>query len=336
MTRPIFHPVEHNTPAWLALRRTGIGASEIPVITGDAPWGDVRVIYQDKLGYAADSIANRAMQAGQRFETAILRWYSEDYGLAAHRVHGVFRHPDEPIVLASLDGMTSRRPRRVVQVKVADSPDDGWGLEGTDQVPDHYREQEEWEMLASGVDLADIAVYFMRQRRLARYTIGRDRDLADQLVGYGVDFWGHVESRTPPPLPARHRSSLIALRADEIEPTPELVDLAARYAEASAAATAADDALAIVKGELRMALADVGGTRGELPDGRGFSVVYRPNRDGTEVAWQLLAAELRERLVAAGVATEELDQLVSAYTSTKPGARPLRVTIAKEKKRAVA
>ena len=332
MTRPIFHPVEHNTPEWLALRRTGVGASEIPIITGDAPWGDVRTVYQDKLGYAADSIANRAMQAGQRFEAAILRWYSDDFGLRAQRVHGVFRHPEEPIVLASLDGMTARRPRRVVEVKVANSPDDGWGLEGTDQVPDHYREQVEWEMLAAGVELADVAVYFMRQRRLARYTVARDRDLGDQLLGYGIDFWQHVEARTPPQPPARHRSSLIALRADEIEPTPELVELAARYAEASVAATEADDALAIVKGELRMTLADVGGTRGLLPDGRAFSVVYRPNRDGTEVAWQLLANELRERLVDAGVPTEELDQLVAAYTSTKPGARPLRVTVTRERK----
>jgi len=332
--RPTFYRVDHGSPEWHALRRTGIGASEIPVITGDAPWGDVRVTYQDKLNLAARSAPSHAMEVGSRLEDAIRRWHADDIGERVNRVRGVYRHPEIPYIIASPDALTTRRPRRVIQIKVADSLGDEWGAEGTDQMPDHYREQVEWEMLATGVDLADLVVFVVRARRLAVFSAARDQRLSDALIRYGADFWECVQTRTPPDPPSVGRGSLIRLRADEVEADDGVAELVAQHAMAKNAYDLAEQQLDAVKDRLRARLEDVGGARGVFDDGRRFAVHYRPTKAGSEVQWELICNEMRELLLATGHDPSDIEELIDAYTAIKPGQRPLRVTISKEKRNA--
>jgi putative phage-type endonuclease len=334
--RPIFHPVEQHSPEWHAIRRTGIGASEIAVLTGDAPWGDIRVTYQDKLGLAAPAMASRAMEVGTRLEDAIRQWYAEDEGVKVNRVRGIYRHPEIPFVIASLDGLTVKRPRRLVQIKVADSLGDTWGPERTDQIPDHYREQIEWEMLASGVEHATLVVFVVRARRLAIFEADRDERLSNTLIRIGADFWTCVETRTVPDVPAAAINRLIHLRADEVEADDEIVTLAAQHLMAQTDFDEAEDRLKRVKAQLKERLTDVGGARGVLPDGRAFALHHRQNKPGREVMWELLFNELRQRLIDAGTEPDELDDLIEEYTAITPGARPLRLNVMKEKKRVAA
>ena len=115
------------------------------------------------------------------------------------------------------------------------------------------------------------------------------------------------------------------------------------------------------KDRIRELLADAGGAKGVLPDGRRVTIAHRQNADSTVVAWELVAKAYRKyieqldqafginpgtlgimhdgRPTLAGDGFEDaealpadLDAIESMFTTTKPGARPLRITIGKDTK----
>ena len=336
VARAISVPLVQGSPEWHAWRRTGVGSSDIPVITGDAPWGDPVTLYQEKLGYAAAPVVSAHMEAGHWLEDLIARWYAKETGRRVRRVNRGLRSREHAFAIASPDREVPRRG--LLEVKVADHPGDSWGRPGTDEIPDHYFEQTTWQAIVADVEVVDVAVFFTRTRRREIYTVGRDREVEQELLEYGADFWRCVEQRTPPEPVAR--SLRLPLKADEIEADDEIVELVQMLESAQRALDLEKDAVEQFKGQLRDRLADVGGARGD-----GFRIHYRPNADSTVTNWEAVARAYREAiehelaLVAnddmseTALPTEDgwLDRVVADLTSTKPGARPLIVRRQKEK-----
>jgi putative phage-type endonuclease len=331
---PLRIPVVPGSPEWRALRRTGVGASEIPIITGDSRFGDLASLYQDKLGYAADLVESPSMEAGHWLEDIVARWYAEKTGHKVRRLNALLRNRERPWMIATPDRV--QPGRGLLEVKVTDAPGERWGRPGTDEVPDDVREQVQWQAAVAGVEVVDVAVFFTRTRRRERYTVGRDQTLIDELIEYGAAFWHSVQTRTPPEPVGRSPRAL--LRGDEIEADDELaamVDLSlslrAVVANAEADQKQVDDAI-------RTRLDAVGGARGE-----GFRVHYRPQKDREVVAWQKVAHEY-DRIIAliskhrrgnADIGPEQIDEALDRWrsgrietdlTSIRPGPRPLVIT----------
>src|SRR5262245_26621958 len=127
MTKPV---VYQRTPAWFAERRTGIGASDAPILVeGDeAAW---KQLFGEKLGLVDPTPPNDAMALGARLEDTIAAMAAESLGERLYRVNRIIRHPDLSHVFASLD--RRRKGGRPVELKRWGYRGDPWGPAGRDR-----------------------------------------------------------------------------------------------------------------------------------------------------------------------------------------------------------
>lgn len=281
MSRPIRVRVVPGSAEWRELRRSGVGASDIPVITGDSRFGDVVTLYQEKLGYTADPVETDFMASGNWLEDLIARWYAEREGRKVRRPNALLRSRERPWMIATPDRAVAGYG--LLEVKVTDHPGDRWGTPGTDQVPDDVREQTTWQAAVADVEVVDVAVFFTRTRRREVYTVGRDPALVDELIEYGAGFWHSVETRTPPEPTGRAVRAL--LRADEVEADEQLTAYVARYLAARDDLEAMEAEAEEAKRLIRDRLDEVGGARGD-----GFRIHYRPH-EVRRTAWEKVARE---------------------------------------------
>ena len=332
MTRAIAVPIKPGTPEWLDWRRGGYGSSDVStLLSGDEKaW---RLLHMVKLGLLDDADATEPMEWGKDLEPAIARAYAKRTGEPVQKVPPLV-HAELPVVRASLD-RRRRRGHVAVELKAWGFKTNDFGADGSDQVPEGMYSQVQQQLAVTGWDQADIAVLFGSTKRLEVYRIGRDGTLIDTLLSIETAAYAYVERGEMPPWPgpAETRPDL---KVDEIPADDELMELVA--AHELAARTVDDDEalLTAVKNRLRMRLTEAGGTRGELPDGRRFSVTHRPEKPRTSTAWQHVAAGYRKRLEALGVPAEVLDFPITALTTPEAPRRPLRVSIAEPREETAA
>ena len=347
-----------STEAWRAERRTGYGASDAPILVeGDeAAW---RQLHGEKLGLLPDRAATETMDLGKRLEHTILRMGAEREGWRAVRVNRILRHPDLAYVFASLDGrkIGDRRP---IEVKKWGFKSDDWGPAGSDIVPVRILYQVQQQAAVTVADAVELLVLFGGSK-LERFTIGRDQSLIDELLELETAAWAFVARGEMPPWPGQ-APRRITLAADEIPVDDTILNLVDVYTAADERAKVAAQDLDDAKDRLRAVLADVGGAKGVLPDGRRLSISHRPQEPAQKVTWELVASAYRKALeshrpllsdghlgCSCGWVAEpggidwrehaisaDPDTLESLFTVTAAGARPLRINIGKEAKNAAA
>lgn len=163
---------------WLAARREGIGASEIAAVLGLSPWESPFSLYHRKANGWEMSDAEH-LEAGRRAEEMIALWFRDrmDTGI---RPAGLYQNADRPWQLATPDRLVlDEATGEVVATLECKHPYswDGFGDDGTDDIPVYYRAQKLWQLDTLGLDVGYLAAY--TQHRLRIYAIRRDeRDLA--------------------------------------------------------------------------------------------------------------------------------------------------------------
>lgn len=198
----------HGAPEsdWLAARRKGIGASEIAAVMGISPYDSPFSLWWRKHnGWDAD--VNDEMRVGKFLEPTVADWFAE-FGDPNENLTftpaGLYAHPDRPWQMATPDrliymdvacdtcsggtlninddycpdcfGGCNARLVALLECKWVAASWDGWGAEGTDEVPVHYRAQCLWQMDVMGVDEVFLCVLGPGGFRV--YRIRRDeRDL---------------------------------------------------------------------------------------------------------------------------------------------------------------
>jgi putative phage-type endonuclease len=182
-------------------RTKGIGSSEVSTVLGLNRWQTPHDLWLIKTGRAPGVETNEAMRIGQVLEPTLLQFAGERLGRKVVRPSttfvGALSH-----MRSNIDGMVDKAQRGadIVEVKTT-GVTEGWGREGTDEVPDAVKVQVMWQMLCASSGLAHVACLmgsFGLSFKL--YRVEWDEVLADYLNDRVHRWWQeHVVKDTPPP-----------------------------------------------------------------------------------------------------------------------------------------
>lgn len=182
---------------WLQWRRSGIGASDAPVVAGKAPWGSRLELWLDKKGRAPERPASEAMELGLLLEPAIAAMFEKKTGITLADEQVKLRSERYPFMLSTLDRLTTGGD--IVELKAAglwsgrELGDDG----DSESLPEHWVIQAHHQMIVADRPKVTFAV-LVPTLQVRIYTVERNWDLCRALVSIERDFWSMVESDTQP------------------------------------------------------------------------------------------------------------------------------------------
>lgn len=215
----------HGNDRWYEVRRAGVTASEIAIVLGISPYGSPFSLYWQKVNDWRDD-GNEYTSAGRHLEDAIADWWwTSDRGApyGSMREAGLYAHPDRPWQLATPDrllhgplehiygnhGPLGSKIHALLECKWVAYSWDGWGEEGTDEVPVYYRAQALWQLDVLGVDEVHFAV--LGPGGFRSYLVRRDETDLEVMRAAGVAFVRQLQDGQAPDLDG-HSATISALR----------------------------------------------------------------------------------------------------------------------------
>lgn len=273
---------EHDA-AWHAARRLGLGASEVPMVLGESPYGDARKVYLLKKGLIEPDPETEVMELGTLLEPAIGELYRRRTGFALvgqqERVH----HPVDTWLFATVDARRAEGDRRHVEKKTTGLFTDArkqLGRIGSDEIPYPWELQCQTQMYCLETDICDVAVLIAGQD-FRIYTVRRNDRLLAVILPLLRDFWGQVERNELPESSGDDTPAMLAAINPSVEGSFPLsaagVAAAERYELLGQVEKEAKEEREQIKAAL---LAELGTLQfGLLPDGRRvkrFVEVYPP------------------------------------------------------------
>lgn len=207
---------------WLALRRAGIGGSDIAGILDISPWSTRLSVYCDKAGLRPDEDPTVAQEYGLRMEPTLRKWAEHDIQRqfdAGYRVLAspyLYQHHTVPIFLGNVDGVVIRDEHVWAGLELK-TVDRFAGREWKDgMVPEHYQAQAQWYMGVTGLERWILAALIGKRFELR--CILRDEGEIDRLQLAAADFWeDYVEPRIMPEASGSDGHLLLELYADSSE-----------------------------------------------------------------------------------------------------------------------
>ena len=154
---------EPGSPDWHAARANGIGGSEIAAVMGLSPYESRFSLWYRKQGLIGPVEESPQMRWGKKHEPTICAEFAELHPDAGVVPSPTFAAAGRPWQIANPDrllvGMKpgTARPEALLEAKTS-RDDEGWGEEGTDQIPVWYRAQCLWYLDVLGVDRCHVAV----------------------------------------------------------------------------------------------------------------------------------------------------------------------------------
>lgn len=319
-------PLRQGTSEWLAYRRTGVSASDIPILLGLSPYRCEADLADEKLGNATVE-QTLPMKVGLALEDLIAAEYEQATGRRLQRFRSILRHPDIEWAIASPD-------RRVIgEKRVVELKHTGSSSRFSDGLPQDVEAQVAWQLGVLGWPVADVAVLVGGREFLRPFEVAFDAALFDNLVAVAADFRHRLAEGGPF---AQNDDSLRRQyprdNGETLPATPDLVELVEQFRAAKAAKSAAENAEKSIASALRAIVLDKSGIDGLL--------TYRKNADSTRTNWPAVAAAYRKKIEAlltdasmgtdawpatAQAVLDELDTLLSIHSETVQGPRVLRL-----------
>jgi putative phage-type endonuclease len=182
-------PADTDRDTWLAARRDGIGASDVPAILGVSDYTTAVHVYRDKRGELVDDAGEAALW-GSLLEEPVAREWARRQRSVIQRV-GLVARVDQPWALTTLDRQVLECPmdrevrtRCALEVKCRSAfKAHRWHAD----VPDDVLAQGVWQMYVTGYDHIHVAV-LLGGNELKLTTVFREDDLERHVVGAVVDF----------------------------------------------------------------------------------------------------------------------------------------------------
>jgi predicted phage-related endonuclease len=266
----------------LAMRRTGITATDVRVLSGLDPYGRTpHDVWRSKV-LGDDTVAeSEAMSLGSELEPIVLRRLAEKRGLHILRMDPellTIRHPKTAHHLATPDAFFAssafHKPEAVGQVKVvglrgahewADDQD------GPDGIPEHVLIQCAWELYVAGVVVEHVGALIGTEVRPYRIELTPDvAHLIEALQDAANRFWtDHVLTKRPPAIDGSAGAARM-LRALFPQPrgpvtraTDEIEGVAAHYLASKRSLAELEQSIETDKQLLITACGDAAGIVGE-------------------------------------------------------------------------
>ncbi len=204
-------------------RTQGLGGSDMAAIlgvetykVGDEPKNALHV-YLEKIGESPPRESTLAMRLGVRFEDGIAQEWAADNGVKVRRRNLPVISPDHPWMRGHVDRMIVGTGEGL---EVKASSTDGWGEEGTNDIPINMLPQIHHYLTALPKAprwrIAALLWNNFGPPALCSYVVERDEEMSGILIRAGERFMQeHVEPRIPPTPTSSDQASLLWKRAVE-------------------------------------------------------------------------------------------------------------------------
>jgi putative phage-type endonuclease len=183
---PRIERLHQNTPEWHRWRLKGIGASDAPVLMGDAGFKTARRLWSIKTGRAGENAPGLAARRGRELEELARQAYERQVGIQMEPLCLV--HDELEWMRASVDGM-SFDGSIVLEIKCPMSQRDRLAAQ-QGRIPAHYYAQLQHELEVSRATEVHYWSFDGRAGILIR--INADREYLKRLLDAEAAFWQRV------------------------------------------------------------------------------------------------------------------------------------------------
>lgn len=321
---------------WLATRRRGLGASEVPAVLGLSKYQTAHGLWMEKRGLVPiDTTDSPQATVGRFLEDPIAQMFA-----ARHPHYDVVRvdavkHPTLPFLFASGDRAlfhrtgndeAALRPAALLEIKNRGGMPKGWGDSGSVDVPEDIFVQTAVQSscyiipsvyvgaLLSGNDMRD-------------YPLLHEPAVVEELETFLAEWWDlHVVRGVEPPIQGKGASDYIkkkfAFHTDEWlqDASEATAALLRQRIELKDHISALEDTLEDVENQLK---AIIGNHLGLIVPETG-KVSWKKDADGKTVEWKKVLEELPS-VLEPEVLVKVLS-VVQTHTKPKIGARKFLVT----------
>lgn len=311
---------ESEKAAWLEKRKHYVTGTDAGKLIGVSPYGGKFAVWLDKMGRAAPVVETPAMKAGKKFESAILQTYAEEMNCKLEHVDGyqLITCDKYQRLGASLDGW-NHDLQIPVDAKNIKWKNEKWGDAWTDQFPEYYKAQLQVQMMVTGATFAHLAVMFSGQDFFI-YSMEYDDDMAQKILDATEEFWPYVENDQMPEADGSDEATEYIksefARGDAAavkEPTEEILEALKGLQKAKLDEKDAQDRKTEFENRIKLYMGDATAIKGVC--------TWKNNKDSVKTDWEQVAS-----VALASMSAEDQKKLVASYTTTKPGARVLRIT----------
>ena len=271
------------TDAQRTARQLGIGGSDAAAVVGLSPYMTPYQLYLDKVGMAPpDDDETLAMKFGTLLEEPIVEHYC-DVTQRQVRRQPLTTHTVHPWMLANIDRQILNDPRGPGILEVKTTNDwTGRGIQGLDDIPDHYYLQLQHYLSVYDYGWGSFAV-LIGGSRFVWFDVVRNQAVIDELIRQEAAFWELVLTRTPPPVDGSVRTGELLKRMYPRDrgmvltlDAPPLMAAAERLRQAKATIKAAEAESQACENMLKSAIGDA--SIAEIP-GWG-KITWKTNKDG--------------------------------------------------------
>ena len=306
--------------AWLEKRKHYITGTDAGKLIGVSPYGGKFAVWLDKTGRAAPVVETPAMKAGKKFESAILQMYAEEMNCKLEHVDGynLITCDKYPRIGASLDGW-NHDLQVPVDAKNIKWKNEKWGDAWTDQFPEYYKAQLQVQMMVTGATFAHLAVMFSGQDFFI-YSMEYDEDMAQKILDASDEFWPYVERDKMPEADGSDEATEYIksefARGDAAavkDPTEEILEALKGLQKAKLDEKDAQTRKTEFENRIKLFMGDATAIKGVC--------TWKNNKDSVKTDWEQVAS-----VALASMSAEDQKKLVASYTTTRPGARVLRIT----------
>ena len=311
---------EAEKAAWLEKRKHYVTGTDAGKLIGVSPYGGKFAVWLDKMGRAAPVVETPAMKAGKKFESAILQMYAEEMNCKLEHVDGynLITCDKYPRLGASLDGW-NHDLQIPVDAKNIKWKNEKWGEAWTDEFPEYYKAQLQVQMMVTGASFAHLAVMFSGQDFFI-YSMEYDEDMAQKILDASDEFWPFVERDKMPEADGSDEATEYiksefarGAAAAVKDPTEEILEALKDLQKAKLDEKDAQTRKAEAENKIKVYMGDATVIKGVC--------TWKNNKDSVKTDWEQVAS-----VALASMSAEDQKKLVASYTTTKPGARVLRIT----------
>lgn len=236
---------ESNTPEWLRLRKSGVGASESAAILGQSAWGTARTVYDQKVADEVIDSTTDMMEFGHLAEPLIVAFmekHPERFGWIGEIIpaEGLLQSIEWPWLLGTLDREVVTPSGELVPLELKSVNDfvaaEWQGIEGHAEhsnnqrsdlvVPPKYLVQVQQQCAIKRAAYGYVAVW-LGKGRVELIRVDADPQFVERyLVGEVGDFWNYnVLARVPPAPTINDNLWDIWPGDDDLEPVAADTDL---------------------------------------------------------------------------------------------------------------